>query len=62
MRVPLQGMSDSAMNLGGALMAAFAGTALQLGGFFLINALAGIVLLVNIVFAVLARRRSHAAS
>lgn len=57
MRVPLQGMSDSAMNLGGALMAAFAGTALQLGGFFLINALAAGVLLVNILFALLARRR-----
>ncbi|WP_198392232.1 MFS transporter [Brevibacterium yomogidense] len=62
MRVPLQGMSDSAMNLGGALMAAFAGTALQLGGFFLINVLAAVVLLVNIVFALLARRRSQASA
>jgi MFS family permease len=58
MRVPLQGMSDSAMNLGGALMAAFAGTLLGLGGFFLINAVAAAVLLVNIVFALLANRRN----
>ena len=57
MRVPLQGVSDSAMNLGGALMAAFAGTLLNAGGFFLINAAAGVVLLVNILFAVLANRR-----
>lgn len=62
MRVPLQGMSDSAMNLGGALMAAFAGSALQLGGFFLINALAAVVLLVNIVFALLARRQQQPAA
>ena len=57
MRVPLQGVSDSAMNLGGALMAAFAGTLLNAGGFFLINAAAAVVLLVNILFAVLANRR-----
>lgn len=62
MRVPLQGMSDSVMNLGGALMAAFAGSALQLGGFFLINALAAVVLLVNIVFALLARRQQQPAA
>ena len=59
MRVPLQGISDSAMNLGGAFMAAFAGTLLGLGGFFLINAIAGVVLLVNIVFALLANRRTQ---
>ena len=58
MRVSLQGMSDSAMNLGGALMAAFAGTLLGLGGFFLINAVAAAVLLVNIIFALLANRRN----
>src|SRR5699024_4319461 len=57
MRVPLQGVSDSAMNLGGALMAAFAGTLLNAGGFFLINAAAAVVLRVNILFAVLANRR-----
>lgn len=62
MRVPLQGMSDSAMNLGGALMAAFAGTMLELGGFFLINALAAAVLLVNILFAVLASRGPQSAA
>lgn len=62
MRVPLQGISDSAMNLGGAFMAAFAGTLLGLGGFFLINAIAGVVLLVNIVFALLANRRDRTQS
>ena len=62
MRVPLQGISDSAMNLGGAFMAAFAGTLLGLGGFFLINAIAGVVLLVNIVFALLANRRTQSAA
>ncbi|WP_245533338.1 MFS transporter [Brevibacterium senegalense] len=59
MRVPLQGVSDSAMNLGGAFMAAFAGTLLNTGGFFLINAAAAVVLLVNIVFAILANRRAQ---
>jgi MFS family permease len=59
MRVPLQGVSDSAMNLGGAFMAAFAGTLLNTGGFFLINAAAAVVLLVNILFAILANRRAQ---
>ena len=62
MRVPLQGISDSAMNLGGAFMAAFAGTLLGLGGFFLINAIAGVVLLVNIVFALQANPPTQSAA
>lgn len=36
-RVPIQGFSDSLMNLGGALMAATAGISLQTGGFTALN-------------------------
>ena len=39
-KVPLQGASDSAMNLGGALMAALAGSVLGAGGFLWINLMA----------------------
>lgn len=56
MRVPLQGVSDSAMNLGGALMAAFAGMMLQVGGFALINAVAGVVVVIALGFALASRR------
>lgn len=56
MRMPLQGVADSTMNLGGAFMAALAGTMLQLGGFLLINASAGVVLVITAVFALTLRR------
>ncbi|WP_035281261.1 MFS transporter [Brevibacterium album] len=49
-KVPLQGASDSAMNLGGALMAAMAGTVLETGGFLWINLMATGVLVVALVF------------
>ena len=51
-RVTLQGASDSAMNLGGALMAAMAGTVLAMGGFLWINLMATAVLLVTLAFSV----------
>lgn len=51
-KVTLQGASDSAMNLGGALMAAMAGTVLQMGGFLWINLMATGVLVITLVFAV----------
>lgn len=49
-KVTLQGVSDSAMNLGGALMAAMAGTVLGLGGFLWINLMATFVLVIAIAF------------
>jgi MFS family permease len=51
-KVTLQGASDSAMNLGGALMAAMAGTVLAMGGFLWINLMATGVLLITLAFAV----------
>ncbi|MGU3584667.1 MFS transporter [Rhodococcus sp. C26F] len=51
-KVTLQGASDSAMNLGGALMAAMAGTVLAMGGFLWINLMATAVLLITLAFAV----------
>lgn len=45
-RVPLQGASDSLMNLGAAFLAALAGPVLALGGFLAVNTMAFIVLLV----------------
>lgn len=55
-RVPLQGASDAAMNLGGALMAAMAGTVLGAGGFLAINFMAtGVLVITVIVFASAAR-------
>ncbi len=51
-KVTLQGVSDSAMNLGGALMAAMAGTVLAAGGFLWINLMATAVLLITLAFAV----------
>ncbi|WP_246490419.1 MFS transporter [Brevibacterium oceani] len=51
-KVPLQGISDSAMNLGGALMAAMAGTVLEAGGFLWINLMATFVLLITLTFAI----------
>lgn len=50
-KVTLQGASDSAMNLGGAVMAATAGTVLQVGGFLWINMMATVLLLVMLVFS-----------
>ncbi|MDN5806578.1 MFS transporter [Brevibacterium sp.] len=51
-KVTLQGASDSAMNLGGALMAGMAGTVLQAGGFLWINMMATIVLLIALAFSI----------
>lgn len=51
-KLTLQGASDSAMNLGGALMAAMAGTVLAMGGFLWINLMATGVLLITLVFSV----------
>lgn len=51
-KVPLQGASDSAMNLGGALMAAMAGAVLGAGGFLWINLMATFVLLVAVGFSI----------
>lgn len=51
-KVTLQGASDSAMNLGGALMAALAGTVLETGGFLWINLMASVVLIIALSFSV----------
>ncbi|WP_436326013.1 MFS transporter [Brevibacterium sp. FAM 27836] len=51
-KVPLQGASDSAMNLGGALMAALAGSVLGAGGFLWINLMATFVLLIAVGFSI----------
>lgn len=51
-KVTLQGASDAAMNLGGALMAGMAGTVLQAGGFLWINMMATIVLLIALAFSI----------
>lgn len=51
-KVPLQGASDSAMNLGGALMAAMAGSVLEFGGFLWINLMATVVLIITLGFAI----------
>ena len=63
-KLTLQGASDSAMNLGGALMAATAGTVLGLGGFLWINLSASFVLLATVLIglraALYARRAARA--
>ncbi|MFB9777590.1 MFS transporter [Brevibacterium otitidis] len=63
-KLTLQGASDSAMNLGGALMAATAGTVLGLGGFLWINLSASFVLLAAVLIglraALYARRAARA--
>ncbi|WP_152347583.1 MFS transporter [Brevibacterium sp. CFH 10365] len=51
-KVPLQGASDSAMNLGGALMAAMAGSVLGAGGFLWINLMATFVLVIAVGFSI----------
>ena len=51
-KITLQGASDAAMNLGGALMAAMAGTVLAMGGFLWINLMATGVLFVTLAFSV----------
>lgn len=58
-KVTLQGASDAAMNLGGALMAAMAGTVLQAGGFLWINMMATIVLLITLAFSIRAVPLMH---
>lgn len=50
-KVTLQGASDAAMNLGGALMAGMAGTVLQTGGFLWINMMATLVLIITLAFS-----------
>ncbi|WP_153503675.1 MFS transporter [Cumulibacter manganitolerans] len=55
-RVPLQGASDSAMNLGGAVMAASAGAVQAAGGFLWINLMATAVLLITLLFGARALR------
>lgn len=63
-KLTLQGASDSAMNLGGALMAATAGTVLGLGGFLWINLSASFVLVATVLIglraALYARRAARA--
>lgn len=49
-KLTLQGISDSAMNLGGALMAATAGVVQAMGGFLWINLMATGALVVAVVF------------
>ncbi|WP_068154329.1 MFS transporter [Rhodococcus phenolicus] len=51
-RIPLQGASDAAMNLGGALMAASAGAVLAMGGFLWINLTATVVLFATLLCSV----------
>lgn len=51
-KVTLQGASDAAMNLGGALMAAMAGPVLEAGGFLWINMMATVVLLITLSFSI----------
>ena len=51
-KVPLQGASDSAMNLGGAVMAAMAGSVLGAGGFLWINLMATFVLAIAVGFSI----------
>lgn len=51
-RVTLQGASDAAMNLGGALMAATAGLVQEMGGFLAINLMATGVLVIAVIFGV----------
>ncbi len=54
-RVPLQGVSDAAMNYAGAGAAAAAGTVLAWGGFEAVNAVAAVVLVPAVVVLALAR-------
>jgi MFS family permease len=58
-KVTLQGASDSAMNLGGAVMAAMAGSVLGAGGFLWINLMATFVLLIAAGFAIPAVPHLH---
>lgn len=55
-RVPLQGATDAAMNLGAAASAALSGVVLGWGGFAAVNALAALVLIPILVTGVRARR------
>lgn len=48
-RLPLQGMSDAAMNSGAAIMAALSGPLLAIGGFAIINVIAASLLLVALI-------------
>ena len=56
-RVPLQGATDAAMNLGAAASAAASGLVLGWGGFASVNGLAALVLLPVVVFGVRSRVR-----
>ncbi|AEG45570.1 MFS transporter [Isoptericola variabilis] len=59
-RVPLQGVSDAAMNYAGAAAAAAAGTVLAWGGFGAVNGVAALVLLPALAMLLLARRSAAA--
>src|SRR5699024_12878787 len=58
-KVSLQGASDSAMSLGGAVMAAMFGSVLGAGGFLWINLMATFVLLIASGFAISAVPHLH---
>ena len=56
-RLPLQGASDALMNFGAAALGALAGPVLALGGFFAVNLIALVVLLLLVIAGVRATRR-----
>ncbi|HEX4982923.1 MAG TPA: hypothetical protein VFV63_14550, partial [Ilumatobacteraceae bacterium] len=58
-RVPLQGATDAAMNLGAAASAALSGLVLAGGGYPAVNALAALVLVPILLAALRARRFSR---
>ena len=58
-RVPLQGATDAAMNLGAAASAALSGLVLAVGGYPAVNALAALVLVPILLAALRARRFSR---
>jgi MFS family permease len=55
LQVPLQGISDSLMNFGAAIMAGLSGWMLETGGFALINIAAAALLVVTIIVGIRAR-------
>lgn len=61
-RVPIQGMTDAAMNFGAAIFAAAAGPLLTLGGFTLINAVALAIVTAGVVLALRTRKSQLAGS
>lgn len=56
LRVPLQGANDMSMNFAAAGMAALAGPVLAMGGFFWVNMMALVVLIVMVILGVRAWR------